>query len=77
MNYDAENMRLECERAWREVDAIAKERDALRVEVETLRAALKPFADADLTLPTVRDTFGFDVLRGRAAIAAARSGGDK
>lgn len=38
MNDDAENMRLECERAWREVDAIAKERDALRAEVDALRA---------------------------------------
>ena len=38
LNDDAESMRLECERAWREVDAIAKERDALRAQVEALRA---------------------------------------
>ena len=53
-----------------DIAALTAERGALRAEVEALRAALKPFADADLTLPTVRDTFGFDVLRARAALAA-------
>lgn len=40
----------------------------LQAEVAALRKALKPFADADLTSPVVRDTFGFDVLRARAAL---------
>jgi hypothetical protein len=56
----------------------ADEITRLRAEVEALRAsrgelleALRPFAKADLTSPSVRDTFGFDVLRARAAIAKA------
>ena len=36
--------------------------------IEALEAALRPFARADLTSPGVRDTFGFDVLRARAAL---------
>lgn len=40
-----------------------------QAEVAALRKALKPFADADLTSPVVRDTFGFDVLRARAALS--------
>ena len=40
----------------------------LRAEADALRAALQPFADTDLTNPLVRDTFGFDVLRARAAL---------
>ena len=40
----------------------------LRRERDALRAALQPFADTDLTNPLVRDTFGFDVLRARAAL---------
>lgn len=39
-----------------------------RVNTELLEA-LKPFASTDLTNPVVRDTFAFDVLRARAAIA--------
>ena len=45
--------------------------EQLREDKAALVAALKPFADADLTAPVVRDTFGFDVLRARAAIAKA------
>ena len=44
---------------------------ALKAERDELLAALKPFAGADLTSPGVRATFGFDVLRARAAIAKA------
>ena len=36
-----------------------------------LLEALRRFADTDLTNPIVRDTFGFDVLHARAAIAKA------
>ena len=45
--------------------------DALKAERDELLAALKPFAATDLTVPIVRDTFGFDVLRARVAIARA------
>ncbi len=45
----------------------------LQAEVAALRKALKPFADADLTSPVVRDTFGFDVLRARAALQEQKS----
>jgi hypothetical protein len=38
------------------------------VESNGLDDALRPFARADLTSPGVRDTFGFDVLRARAAL---------
>ena len=36
-----------------------------------LLEALRPFAETDLTTELVSDTFGFDVLRARAAIAKA------
>ncbi len=44
-----------------------------KAEVAALRKALKPFADADLTSPVVSDTFGFDVLRARAALQEQKS----
>ena len=36
-----------------------------------LLEALRVFAETDLTSPGVRDTFAFDVLRARAAVAKA------
>lgn len=43
---------------------------------DELLGALKPFADTDLTNPSVSRMFGFHVLRARAAIAKA-TGGDE
>ena len=43
--------------------------EAIKSERDALLEALRPFAETDLTSLTVRDTFGFDVLRARAAIA--------
>jgi hypothetical protein len=36
-----------------------------------LMKALRPFAETGLTIPLVQDTFGFNVLRARAALAKA------
>jgi hypothetical protein len=47
------------------------ELDRVRKQRDELLKALRPFANTDLTNPDVRDTFGFDVLRARAAIANA------
>jgi hypothetical protein len=46
----------------------------LEQQRDALLAALRPFAAADLTSPTVRDTFGFDVLHARAAIKMVEEG---
>lgn len=43
----------------------------MRPQRDELLEALRRFADTDLTNPIVRDTFCFDVLSARAAIAKA------
>ena len=45
---------------------------ALRELNAELVEALRPFAKTDLTNPLVRDSFGFDVLTARAALAKAQ-----
>jgi len=42
-----ERMRSECDRAWRQVDAIARERDGLRARVARLESTLARLTDAD------------------------------
>lgn len=52
--------------------AVYRDDDArLIAAAPELLEALRRFANTDLTVPVVRNTFGFDVLHARAAIAKA------
>ena len=58
----------DCEKT---LEGMAKQYMDAADQRDELLEALRRFANTDLTVPIVRDTFGFDVLRARAAIAKA------
>ena len=67
-------LHAECNDLARQLNESNERNGRLKAQRDALLAALRPFAAADLTSPTVRDTFGFDVLHARAAISAVEGG---